>query len=352
MPEISDAVLAALIGLATGVVLGLASRLGRFCSLAAIEDATYGGNANRLRMWGIALGVAILGSHLLIAMGLLEPAGIFYLSNWSVTGAVAGGLLFGIGMALAGNCGFGALARIGGGDFRSGVVVVTMGIMAYATISGPLARLRIALFPSTSLPDGEAAGIALSLAEATGLPALALAALVALVLMVLAIRGTDWTEFRRYAIWAAIVGATISATWGLMQWVHFRSFEAIPVTDHTFAAPIGETILFVMTSTGSGLSFGVGSVVGVVAGAFLGSSRLGHFRWEACDDARELGRQLAGAALMGVGAVLAGGCSVGQGLSAFSVLSFSAPVTLLAIYAGARIGLHFLIYGQGFRNAD
>lgn len=350
MPEISDAGLAALIGLAMGVILGLASRIGKFCSLAAIEDATYGGNDNRLRMWGIALGVAILGSHLLMAVGLLDPADVYYLSTWTISGAVVGGLLFGVGMALAGNCGFGALARIGGGDFRSGVVVVTMGILAYATISGPLSGLRIALFPnqSTDAPTS----ITRILENNTGLPPLATAAIIAAILIALALRGADWPAFRRHAIWAAIVGLTIAATWGAMQWLHFESFDAISVTNHTFASPIGETILFAMTSSGSAVSFGIGSVLGVVAGAFLGNTRLGHFRWEACDDARELGRQLVGASMMGVGAVLAGGCSIGQGLSAFSVLSVSAPIALISIYAGARIGLHFLIYGQGFRNAD
>jgi len=91
MPEISDAGLAALIGLATGMILGLASRIGRFCSLAAIEDATYGGNDNRLRMWGIALGVAILGSHLLMSAGLLDPADVYYLSTWSISGRLRAG---------------------------------------------------------------------------------------------------------------------------------------------------------------------------------------------------------------------------------------------------------------------
>lgn len=350
MPEFSDASLAALIGLATGILLGLASRVGRFCSLAAIEDATYGGNDNRLRMWGIALGVAIMGSHLLISAGWLDPAAIYYLSNWSISGAVAGGLLFGVGMALAGNCGFGALARVGGGDFRSGVVVVAMGIAAYVTISGPLAGLRLALFPTE--PAASPTSIGLLAERLTGLPPLATAAILSAGLAGLAIRGADWSQFRRHAIWAAIVGLTIVGTWGAMQWLHFDSFEAIPVTNHSFAAPIGEAILYAMTASGSAVTFGIGSVVGVVLGAFMGNTGLGHFRWEACDDARELGRQLVGAAMMGVGAVLAGGCSIGQGLSAFSVLSYSAPVALLSIYAGARIGLHFLIYGQGFRNAD
>ena len=85
-------------------------------------------------------------------------------------------------------------------------------------------------------------------------------------------------------------------------------------------------------------------------GAALGSYSKGHFRWEACEDPRELKRQIFGAALMGPGAILAVGCSVGQGISAFSVLAYSAPVALIAIFLGAAVGLRQLIYGFSISN--
>jgi len=103
----------------------------------------------------------------------------------------------------------------------------------------------------------------------------------------------------------------------------------------------------VMTSSGNTISFGTGSVLGVVIGSLLGCLLKGHLQWEACEDPRELRRQLAGAVLMGIGAVIAIGCSVGQGLSAFSVLAYGAPVTLACIVVGAAIGLRQLI--EGFR---
>ncbi len=90
---------------------------------------------------------------------------------------------------------------------------------------------------------------------------------------------------------------------------------------------------------------GVGSVVGVLCGACIGSLGRGHFRWEACEDPRELRRQIGGAALMGAGGAIAIGCSVGQGLSAFSLLAYSAPLTLGAIMIGAWLGLRQLIQG-------
>jgi len=145
--------------------------------------------------------------------------------------------------------------------------------------------------------------------------------------------------------WGAAVGLAIVSGWVGTYWVATHGFAAEPIETHTFVAPIGDTIYYSMTASGNALSFSVGSVLGVVLGAALGSGWKGHFRWEACEDPRELRRQILGAALMGPGAILAVGCSVGQGVSAFSVLAYSAPVAFIAIFAGAAIGLRQLIVG-------
>src|SRR5690606_39484983 len=97
--------------------------------------------------------------------------------------------------------------------------------------------------------------------------------------------------------------------------------------------------------TAGGITFSVGAVSGVMLGALAGSLWRGMFRWEACEDPRELGRQVSGAAMMGVGGVIALGCSVGQGVSAFATLAWSGPVTLAAIAVGGVFGLRRLIGG-------
>jgi hypothetical protein len=148
-----------------------------------------------------------------------------------------------------------------------------------------------------------------------------------------------------YIFWGAIVGLAVVSGWVGTFWIASAGFEAEPIETHSFAAPIGDTIYYGMTASGNALSFSVGSVVGVVLGAFFGSLSRGHFKWEACEDPRELKRQILGATLMGPGAVLAVGCSVGQGISAFSTLAYSAPITFLAIFAGVYIGLKQLISG-------
>ena len=71
----------ALIGLAGGVALGLAARIGRFCTLGAIEDILYGSDDRRMRMWAVAIGVAVIATHFILASGLLAVSDVTYLDR-------------------------------------------------------------------------------------------------------------------------------------------------------------------------------------------------------------------------------------------------------------------------------
>lgn len=345
MLDIFDAgTIAAAIGLFGGLILGLAARLGRFCSMGAIEDALYQGSDHRARQWGVAIGTALIGTFALIGAGLFDPLDTPYLGlKWSPLASIAGGLMFGYGMAMAGNCGFGALARLGGGDLRNFVIVTVMGLSTYVTLNGPLAALRVSLFPPTQAEAPQ--GIAHVLDRTLGLPTVPLGIAAGLGVLALALSSASFRKDRKLIVWGMGVGAAIVSGWAGTAWLSEAAFEAEPLSSHTFAAPIGDTMFYLMTSSASSLNFGVGSVAGVIGGAAIGSLIKGHFRWEACEDPRELKRQIGGAALMGVGAVVAFGCTVGQGLSAFSLLAYSAPVTIAAIVAGAALGLRQLITG-------
>ncbi|SIT15944.1 hypothetical protein SAMN05421759_12326 [Roseivivax lentus] len=339
----------ALVGLITGILLGLAARVGRFCTLGAIEDALYGGSTIRLRMWAIAIGSAILGTFALSGAGLIARSDTAYLlAAWNPWASVVGGLMFGYGMALAGNCGYGAIARLGGGDLRAFVIVLVMGVSTYVVMGGPLASLRVTLFPQR-LAQGTPPGIAEWGERLSGLPATAIGLAVGAAILAGALASPALRARPRQIAWALVVGGAIIGAWAGTSWIAEAEFGATPVVSHSFAGPLGETILWFMTASGTPITFAVGSVAGVWAGALLGSLRLSHFRWEACEDPRELRRQIIGAGIMGAGAVIAMGCTVGQGISAFSVLAFSAPVTFAAIFAGAAIGLRQLI--TGFRLA-
>lgn len=347
MIEFSDASLAAFVGLGGGALLGLAARLGRFCTLGAIEDQVYAGDGRRLRMWALALATAIMGVFIVANFGALPLQQTIYAqTHWNPWASVAGGLVFGYGMAICGNCGFGALARAGGGDIRALIILIVMGVMAFVALNGPLAGLRLALFPvETAAAEPDSLSLAHRGGALLSIPPLVVAGVVAAVLAIWALASADFRLSARHVFWSLIVGAAIILGWIGTAYIHQTGFDGEQVRSHTFTAPLGATLLYLMTSSGGGIGFAFGSVVGVALGAFLACVVKREFRWEACDDPHELRRQLFGAALMGVGGVVAMGCSIGQGLTAFSTLAPSAPVTVAAIYVGAVLGLRQLVEG-------
>ena len=348
---LSEPLLVALIGALGGIVLGLAARLGRFCTMGSIEDILYGNDDTRMRSWAVAIAVAIIGAFSLAHLGLLSLEETYYYSvSWMPVASILGGLMFGYGMALAGNCGFGTLARLGGGDMRAFVIVLVMGVSTYVVLSGPLAYLREAVFPQVEPGYAIEQSYAHLIGHYLGIAPNTVGIVIGVIILAVTLASSRFRSQPAMIVWGAAVGIAIISGWAGTQWVANTGFDGLPVVSHSFSAPVGESLLFLMTASGRSLTFAVGSVTGVLAGAFIGSLIKGHFRWEACEDPRELRRQIIGAMLMGFGAVLALGCTIGQGITAFSVLAYSAPVTLAAIFIGAAIGLRQLI--AGFQPAE
>ena len=344
--SIPEVLMGTLIGFAGGILLGLAARIGRFCTLGAIEDALYGQNNNRLRMWGTAIGMAVLLVHLALAQGLISTSNSYPLTvPFTPLLTVFGGLLFGLGMAFSGNCGFGALARLGGGDLRSFVIVLVMGVSAYVTLGGPLSPLRIWLVELLSVQPTTASFSAL-LSSSTGMPPSYIGLLLGAGVFGFSVWNRAFWEEKGNVIWGALVGLSVASGWIGTHLIAQVGFSGLRPVSHGFTAPVGSAILYFMTSSGQTLNFGIGSVCGVWAGALTGSLMKGHFRLEACEDPRELQRQITGAAMMGIGGVLAVGCSVGQGISAMALLSINAPLALSSIFIGAYFGLNHLISGR------
>ncbi len=346
MEELAPGTIAAMGGLVAGTGLGFAARWGNFCTLGAVEDVIFGGNFDRFRIWILAIAVAIAGTFLLDQFTSINIADAFYLATpTTLIATLAGGLIFGLGMSLVGTCGFGALARIGGGDLKSVVTFLVMGITAYATLSGAGAYLRIGLFPEPSIP-AQPAGFAHMAAQMFfGTPNMWAYGLAA-IMMAAVFYSSRFRKKYKSVIAGILIGLMIVWGWYTTGILAADEFDPYRLESLTFSAPLGESIMYVMTMTGSTLKFGIGATVGVIFGAAVTTIAQGYFRWEACDDARELRRQMMGGVLMGFGGVLALGCTIGQGISAFSTLAFSAPIALIGILCGAWLGLHFLVHGS------
>ena len=345
MDSISPGTIAFLCGFAGGIILGFAARWGRFCTLGAIEDVTFGVSSTRLRMWGLAIAVAIAGTYTLNAFQYIDVNESFYISTPTTLLATAfGAVLFGLGMALVGTCGFGMLSRVGGGDLKSVVTFLVMGISAYATVGGLTAYIRVAVFPTPDAPENSAS-FSQFISEISPLSVNQSAFIIAILIAVVALFRSSLLRDRKKLFTAILVGATIVWGWYATGYLALDDFDPYPLESFTFTAPLGETIMYAMTATGASLNFGIGATLGIITGAAVTSLIQGHFRWEACDDSRELRRQIFGGFLMGFGGVIALGCTIGQGLSAASLLAYSAPVSLLAMFAGAWIGLQWLVAG-------
>ena len=346
MEEMSPGAIAALGGLGGGMVLGFAARWGRFCTLGAIEDISLAGDSRRLRMWALAIAIAITGTFLLDQIGAINLAESFYLIHpTTLIATCVGGLLFGYGMSLVGTCGYGMLARVGGGDLKSVVTFLIMGISAYATMSGLTSYFRIGIFGKPEELQSPL-GIAHLLQNNVGGGAHYWAYLIAIVIAIVCFRSVSFRSDFRYWTTSLMVGGAIVFGWLLTGYLSRDVFDPYPLESFTFSAPMGESILYIMTATGSSPNFGIGAVLGVVLGAAITARMQGYFRWEACDDAREMRRQILGGFLMGVGGVTALGCTVGQGMSAASLLAVSAPFALISMFIGAWIGLHILVHGS------
>ncbi|GMO22096.1 YeeE/YedE family protein [Bradyrhizobium sp. TM233] len=345
---LSPSTIAFACGLAAGAVLGIAGRAGRFCTLAMLEDAFFGSDYRRLKSFALAAAVALLATQALAAFGIVDLSRSIYLTaSIGLGGAIIGGLMFGVGMALVGTCGFGTLVRIGGGDLRAIVVFLVLGLSALATMRGITGMLRLKLIEPLSLrlPEGSTQTLTSLLGAGNAMHAILVVAISAALAFWALADGRLMRSPRLLASGLA-VGAAIAFGWFATGWLADDEFDPARVSSLTFVAPLGDAILYIATFSGARLNFGIGSVAGVVVGSFAAAMLARGFRWEACDDARELKRHMIGALLMGIGGIMSLGCTIGQGLSAFSTLAVSAPVTMVAIACGARLGLEFTMTGE------
>lgn len=335
-------------GLLSGALAGAAARFGRLCTMSAIEDALIGGDYRGAKAWGIAVLTAIAATQSLVVAGLADVAPSRYNGALLPVGSIlAGGLVFGLGMSLVGTCSFGLVVRMGGGDLRAGVTAIVVGVAAFATTAGVLEPLRqivsrIGVFDLDVYGGAHLDGL---VRNALGRGAGPAALLVCLGLLGLLI----WHEpkvRRRKRLVAGALGLGLAVALG---WVVTTMAVAALSTGRpeslSFVAPVGRLVLAVMGVPMGGLGFGVWATVGVLTASALVCAMRDELRWDGFDDGLEMRRHLAGGVLMGIGGVLAQGCTVGQGLSAASALALSSPLFLLGLVMGARIGLKYLIEG-------
>lgn len=351
MDSLSPHILVSLIGFAIGLAFGAVVQRSNFCAMGAVSDIVVFGDWRRMRAWLLAIAVAMLGAQGLAAVGAVELSESIYLgSRLTWVGSILGGLLFGIGMVMAGGCGSRNLVRLGQGDLRSLVVVLVLAVSAYMALHGLTALLRVGLEQSTAMDLNafglEQQGLIYLAARATGMEQsalrLVLVPILAAALLLFCFRDAAFRRSRKNIASGATLGLLVSAGWWTTGVAGADDFEPVPLASLTFVAPLGDALIYLMTFTGSSLSFGVAVVGGVILGAFGAAKAAGEYRTESFGDRADFLRNLAGAFLMGFGGVMALGCTIGQGITGLSTLALGSLLSFAAILAGGVVGVRLL----------
>ena len=280
-----------------------------------------------------------------MVFGWIDLAGIHMLPPvLPLTAALLGGAMFGLGMALAGTCGFGLLLRLGSGDLRALVLLLVFGAVAWSALAGALAPAGTAVFMMAPLPlpalDGP--GL-LGMGTPGGRSLVAGGTVLALLAWVVADRRLRRSP--RLLLAGGVLGAAVVLGWAATGTADPFANQTRPPHSLSFVAPVARAIYALLLAPGSTPGLGGGSVIGAVLGAFIAAKTRDEFSWDAFDDPREMGRHMAGACLMAVGGVWASGCTIGQGLTAGSVLAPSWPLAVGGIMLGARGGIAILMEG-------
>lgn len=318
-------------GVAIGLTFGACGQLTGFCLYRGLHERWSGQSGNKLAAFAAALAIALVGTQALDSAGVIGLGDSLYLMpTYSWLLMPLGGVLFGYGMAMANGCGARALVLLGRGNLRSLVVLLCLGVAAYMTLTGVLGPWRQTLVEATAISPA-------LLTVPEGTTRLTVAGAAAALLGCFAARQAR--REGRYADIAggAIMGLLVVAGWFATGWLGSDDFEPVPVVSLTFVAPIGDTLQYAMIATGMDLRFGIAVVAGVVVGAFAAALLRRSCRLEGFESPRQMLRYMGGGMLMGVGGALAFGCSIGQGLTGLSTLSFSSLLSATGIVVGARL---------------
>lgn len=328
--SIGEGPTAALFGLITGIVFGVAAQRSNFCLRAATVEFARGKLGQKVAIWFLTFSTAVVwvqGAQMLGLFRGLDSRVMSVPGSWS--GAIIGGLMFGAGMVMARGCSGRLLVLASTGNLRSVVSGLIFAVTAQMSLKGILAPYRdqlaglwitgsenVSLLQMLRLPEW--AGLALGVATA----ALAL---------YLAVRNR---LSAKVLIFASGVGFAVAVGWVLTWQLAQVAFEPVPVTSATFSGPSANTLMFFLDRNAV-LEFDVGLVPGVVIGAFLSSLLAREFSWQAFDSVPVMRRSMIGAVLMGFGAMLAGGCAIGAGVTGGSVFAATAWLALFCMWIGA-----------------
>jgi uncharacterized protein len=346
--------------LAITTVMGFFMARSNFCTMGAVADIVNMGDWTRMRMWMLAIAVAIFSTQAMQFAGLIDLSKSIYTSaSFTWLSYLVGGFLFGFGMVLASGCGSKTLIRIGGGSLKSLIVFIVLGLTAYMTLKGLFGVLRVNTVDlvKPTLESGQDLPRLLSKALGADLNTVrsAVALFVGGALFVYAFTGKEFRSALVNPIASIIIGLGVAAIWyvsGKLGYIAedpktleeaFIGTNSGRLESLSFVAPMAYTLelLLFWSDTTKKVTLGIAACGGMVLGAFISSIIDKTFHWEGFANAEDTANHLVGATLMGIGGVTALGCTIGQGLSGLSTLALGSFIAFVAINIGAIAALKY-----------
>lgn len=318
-----------------GVLFGFFAQRSKFCLRAAVIDFWHGHFKDKLSIWLLAFSAAVIATQALVLWGGLDSSGARQIAaRGSLSGAIVGGLMFGVGMILTRGCASRLLILSANGNLRALLSGLIFAVVAQSSLSGALMPARIAISEWSTLDGGPGRDL-LAMAGAGHMTGLA----IGLLSFVIAIYFVSRSTSKPVMLWVGGIGTglSVAAAWGFTQWVAKNSFEPIQIQGLTFSGPSAEWLMRVLQSPAPKIGFEFGLLPGVFLGSFLGALVGKEFQLEGFKDGYSMRRYIVGAVLMGFGSMLAGGCAIGAGVTGGAIFALTAWVTLVGMWLGAGL---------------
>lgn len=320
-------------GLVVGILFGILAQLSRFCLRRAVAGSA-GERSSALAVWLVALATALVGTQLAVNIGAIDfSTHRFHSSDTPIIAIFTGGVLFGIGMVLTRGCISRMAVLTGSGNLRALSVLLIFSVVSHAMLKGILVPIRLWLGQFT-----------IDMSEKDLLTALQDNPWIIVAIVVAMVGFVAWRSKASAAslIQGALIGVLVPLAWVGTGWLLLDDFDPIAFEGMSFTLPVSQLLFWVVASTAISPGFGVGLVLGVLAGSITTHLVRGELHWQSFESPRQTGRYFLGASLMGIGGVLAGGCTVGAGLAGVSSLSVAALLALIAIVLGG-LGARFFL---------
>ena len=342
------------------LLLGMGMQRTQFCSMGAISDVFVMQSWNRARQWCVALAIAMISTNLLYFFSAIDIHQTIYTGHkllW--LSHIVGGTLFGFGMAIASGCGAKNLVRFGGGNLKSLLVLLVMGLFAQMTLRGVFGVLRVNTVDQVFIELSTHQDLGSMLAGWIHLPATSLAVVLSLVMGLLLLFFAFRVQgFRQHGQWwvSVLVGFAVIGLWwvsGNLAYVPedpntlepvFLASNSGKMESVSLVAPLAYWLdyLTLFSDTSKTISFAMVIAFGIVLGSFLSAVQARQWRLQGFSSTQDMVNHLLGGACMGIGGITALGCTFGQGLSGMSTLALSSLITVFSLIAGVYCGLQYL----------